>query len=112
MRSALLAVAAARQPLESYVSAPKVPLPPKTLAPLLSSAPPADCDESCFVAFAEDAVHRAAARAWSFVDENADGQLDLEELTTVVGQKRRFQAELWPFLSLLAKHFSSIDLSR
>ena len=113
MRCVLLAVALARQPSESYLKVPKVPPPPKTLSPLIvSSTPPAPCDEACFVAFAEDAVHRAAVSAWSKVDENGDGQLDLEEFTAQVGQRRRLEAKLWPFLSLLSKHFSSIDLSR
>eukprot|EP00438_Fugacium_kawagutii_P006091 Skav213784 [mRNA] locus=scaffold1122:35289:35852:- [translate_table: standard] len=73
----------------SYLTVPTVPEPPALLRPLLreaEAAPDPSCDEGCFVAHVDRVVRSAAARAWAKLDENSDGQLDLEEWGWEVGR--------------------------
>lgn len=114
------------QPQMSYVSVPSVPEPASYLRPLLREArdlalSAGDCYEACFVAHVDSVVRSSAARAWAKLDANSDGRLDLEELSVVVKKpskkgksktQKRFAAELWPFLYVLANHFATMDLSR
>lgn len=78
----LLVAAQRRQPQMSYLTVPSVPDPPALLRPLLREVEPSwssSCDEGCFVAHVDRVVRSAAAKAWAKLDENSDGQLDLEE---------------------------------
>ncbi|CAK0890770.1 unnamed protein product [Prorocentrum cordatum] len=122
----LAAGAPPRQPRGSYLRVPEVPRPPtfalaELLARLEHSQLDGDGDGGCsegeFVAAVESEARRAAGEAWSAVDANSDGQLDLDELAEAVqplGRGDGFSAPqpLWTFLWLLARRFQGSDLER
>eukprot|EP00928_Gymnodinium_smaydae_P000288 TRINITY_DN10110_c0_g1_i1.p1 TRINITY_DN10110_c0_g1~~TRINITY_DN10110_c0_g1_i1.p1 ORF type:complete len:244 (+),score=55.52 TRINITY_DN10110_c0_g1_i1:60-734(+) len=106
-----------RQPKTTYVKVPEVPAPPtfaitEFLVNLSFEALDRNADGGCDEIEFTEAIEEAS------VDDNDDGQLDVEELERNVARHRRSKgkfaapAQSWPFLHLLASKFETLDLSR
>ncbi|CAE7869388.1 unnamed protein product, partial [Symbiodinium sp. KB8] len=112
-----------RQPKETYVKVPAVPEPSGCgLANLLRPRVDifshlGEVTEKAFVQAAEAAIWEAAKAAWTRLDANQDGNLDIDELAVAVRsswKSKRFQppSNSWIFLFVLADAFKTMDLSR
>eukprot|EP00933_Yihiella_yeosuensis_P013315 TRINITY_DN1239_c0_g2_i3.p1 TRINITY_DN1239_c0_g2~~TRINITY_DN1239_c0_g2_i3.p1 ORF type:complete len:227 (-),score=44.92 TRINITY_DN1239_c0_g2_i3:196-876(-) len=124
-----------RQPKDTYLQAPEVPIPPNfSLKDLLAKLQFSDLDtdsdgfasESEFKKLAEQAMRKLADETWKAIDVNEDGNLDLQELSAIVQKswkekvkktetKRIFRPPVkrhWSFIWVLAKHYAASDLSR